>query len=373
MFSEEFDQTLAECSSPRLKLLKRLLQPMTQEALGRQCSQAAQLTRQHFGKTIRLFAPVYLSNECINNCAYCGFSRDNPILRVTLSVSQVIKECRHLAEQGMRQILLVAGEHPKFVSEGYLEQSIRAIRGFIPAIGLEVGPMEAPEYQRMVTAGAEGLVVYQETYHRPTYAEMHTLGPKKDFDWRLDCAQRAYQAGFRRIGIGALLGLSDWRGEVLALGAHLEYLLKHCWKAFFTVALPRMRPAAGEFQPREIVSDAHFIQALTALRVVFPEVGIVMSTREPAALRDAFLPYGVTHMSAGSHTEPGGYTGEGREDLHLTVKGRRVERTCPSEKDAAEAQFQIHDTRSPQEFAQMLAQRGFDTVWKDWDEAILAH
>jgi 2-iminoacetate synthase len=329
-------------------------------------------TENYFGKTMRLFAPLYLSNECVNNCQYCGFSRDNPILRVTLSHDQIVREARHLALKGFRNILLVAGEHPKFVSSGYLEDSIQAIKSFIPTVALEVGPMETPEYRRMVDAGAEGLVVYQETYHQDTYTELHTAGPKRNFDWRLDCPERAYNGGFRRIGIGALLGLADWRTEALGLAAHLEYLYKHCWKATFTISLPRLRPAAGEFQPRHAISDPDFVQLICAFRILFPQVGIVLSTRESPSLRDALIPLGITSMSAGSHTEPGGYTGQGNDDLHLTVRGRRVELDAPkSACDRATEQFGIADERSPAEIARLLRERGFDPVWKDWDEAIL--
>lgn len=331
------------------------------------------ITRRNFGKTMRLFAPLYLSNECINNCKYCGFSRDNPILRVTLSIEQVRREAEHLAAQGFRHILLVAGEHPKFVSDGYLEACIREIRSFIPTVALEVGPMEAPEYARMVEAGSEGLVVYQETYDPDVYRELHTAGPKKDFDWRLECPERAYEGGYRRIGIGALFGLADWRTEALGLAAHLEHLNRWCWKASFTVSFPRMRPAAGEFQPKFSLPDREFAQLIAAFRVSFPEAGIVLSTREPASLRDSILPLGITTMSAGSHTEPGGYTGEGKDDLHLTVRGRRVElaegAACSNNK--ATEQFGIADERAPAEIASMLRQSGFDPVWKDWDEAIL--
>ena len=354
-----------------------LLQPCddaTLETLAR-CSHA--LTRRHFGRTMRLFAPLYLSNECINNCKYCGFSRDNAsILRVTLPVDEVVREARHLAAEGFRSILLVAGEHPKFVSNGYMEACIRAVRerAGIPSVSLEVGPMEADEYRSLVVAGADGLVVYQETYHPPTYAEMHTSGPKRDFSWRLDCPERAYAAGFRRLGLGALFGLHDWREEALALAAHVDHLLRHCWKAHVTVSLPRLRPAAGGFVPRFELDDRNLVQLLCALRVTFPEIGLVLSTREAPELRDALVPLGVTMMSAGSHTEPGGYTGAGREDLHLTVKGRRCD-TAEAIPDGvlAEGQFDIADTRSPQEVAEILRrQHGLEPVWKDWDEAIVS-
>jgi 2-iminoacetate synthase len=344
--------------------------PAQLEAMARE---ARQVTRRNFGRTMRMFAPLYVSNECVNNCSYCGFSRDNAsIMRVTLTIDQVVKEARHLVDQGFRNILLVAGEHPKFVSNGYLEECIRAIRDFVPTIGIEVGPMEAPEYERMVKAGSEGLVVYQETYDREIYKDMHTAGPKKDFDWRIACPERGYEGGFRRIGIGALFGLSDWRLEALRLAAHLEHLHKHCWKAWFTVAFPRLRPAAGGFHPLTGFPDWALLQTICAFRLTFPEVGIVLSTREPAPLRDSLASLGITSMSAGSHTEPGGYTGAGSDDLHLTVKGRRVDVTERDDKARAEGQFGIADERTPAEVAAMLSSQGLDAVWKDWDPAILA-
>jgi 2-iminoacetate synthase len=336
------------------------------ESLAREARAA---TRRHFGRTIRLFAPLYLSNECVNNCAYCGFSRDNPILRVTLDPAQAEAEARHLAAEGFRSVLLVAGEHPRFVSEGYLEEVVRRLHRFVPSLALEVGPMETDQYAPLVAAGAEGLVAYQETYDRAAYAELHTAGPKRDFDWRLDCPQRAYAAGFRRLGVGALFGLSDWREEALALAAHVEHLLRYCWKAFITVSFPRLRPAAGQFAPRVAVDDRALVSMIAAFRVVFPEVGIVVSTREPAELRDRLVPIGVTHMSAGSHTEPGGYTGQGRTALHQTVRGRAVAVTVPEGACATE-QFAIADVRDAAGFAARLRELGFDPVWKDWDGAL---
>lgn len=358
--------------SPLMEKFWGLLETKSPAQLEAMARESRTITRRNFGRTMRMFAPLYVSNECVNNCSYCGFSRDNTsIMRVTLTVDQVVREARHLVQQGFRNILLVAGEHPRFVSEGYLEECIRAIRDFVPTIGIEVGPMEAPEYERMVKAGAEGLVVYHETYDRPLYTEMHTAGPKKDFDWRLACPERGYEGGFRRIGIGALFGLSDWRLEALRLAAHLEHLYKHCWKSSFTVAFPRLRPAAGGFQPKTGFPDWALVQTLCAFRITFPEVGVVLSTREPAHLRDALAPLGVTTMSAGSHTEPGGYTGAGQEDLHQTVRGRRVDVETKTKDTKAEGQFGIADERSPAEVAEMLKKQGLDAVWKDWDPAIL--
>ena len=331
------------------------------------------LTLQNFGRTMRLFAPLYLSNECINNCRYCGFSRDNPILRVTLSVEEVVAEARHLSQAGFRQILLVAGEHPKFVSRDYLAECMQALAPDFSSIAIEVGPMEMQDYVPIVNAGADGLVVYQETYNRGGYAELHTGGPKRDFNFRLDCAERGYAVGFRRLGIGALFGLWRWQDEAVALAAHLEYLFKRCWQAQITVSLPRLRPAAGGFRPLFSMSDRELAQLVCALRVTFPQVGIVLSTRERALLRDSLVSLGVTTMSAGSHTEPGGYTRQGKEHLHRTVRGRIVAPDFQDGEDQlATGQFEISDERSPAEIAETLRRRGFEPVWKDWDQALMS-
>lgn len=364
-------------SRARLSLqdFANIISPAAAELLEPLCRRSQVLTQQRFGKVIRFFAPLYLSNECINNCKYCGFSRDNPILRVTLSVDEVLREARALAAQGFRNILLVAGEHPKFVSQSYLADCVRALHAEFPGVSLEVGPMEAEEYRPICAAGAEGLVVYQETYDREVYAQMHTAGPKRNFDWRLETPERAYQAGFRRLGIGALFGLSDWRWEALSVAAHAEYLLRHCWKAQLTISLPRLRPNAGEFEPLTHITDRELVQLVGAFRLMFPDAGLVLSTREPAKLRNGLIPLGITLISAGSHTEPGGYTGAGQEKLHRTERGRIVKLAAGSSEWAAAhatGQFEISDARSPQEVAALVRQLGYEPVWKDWDAALTA-
>ena len=375
-FSDTFE-AISASPSPLIRRFAQLIEPVAAGMLEARAAEAKLLTMRQFGRTMRLFAPLYLSNECVNNCRYCGFSRDNPILRVTLTVEQVVREARHLHAQGFRNILLVAGEHPKFVSEGYLQDCLKALRGFIPTLAIEVGPMEDHQYREIVEAGAEGLVVYQETYDPVAYADLHTAGPKKNRLWRMDCPERAYAGGFRRIGIGALFGLADWRQEALALAAHLEYLQKHCWKAQYTVAFPRLRPHAGQdsFQPdpRHHLGDREFVQLLLAFRLCFPQVGVVLSTRESAAFRDAVAPLGITHMSAGARTEPGGYTNQGANDLHRTIRGKRVELETEDRQGCEKAteQFGIADTRSASAVAAMLQARGIEPVWKDWDESIL--
>jgi 2-iminoacetate synthase len=355
--------------SRNIEQFATLLEPMDDLQLAKLARRSETITRRFFGRTMRLFAPLYLSNECINNCQYCGFSRDNPILRVTLSPEEIEREAQYLVENGFRNVLLVSGEHPKFVPIRYLERVVRRLVPMVPSVSLEVAPMESEEYRPLVALGTEGLVVYQETYEREIYSELHTSGPKRDFDWRLECPERAYAAGFRRIGIGALFGLREWRSEALALAEHLEYLLRKCWRAQLTVSLPRLRPAAGGFHPRFTFSDRELLQALCAFRITFPQLGIVLSTRESAKFRDLLMPFGVTMMSAGSRTEPGGYTGQGIQSLHLTVKGKITSTNCTGSK--AEGQFEIEDDRSPLAVAEAIRAKGLEPVWKDWDSAIL--
>ena len=338
-----------------------------------------------------MFAPLYLSNECVNNCTYCGFSRDNRILRVTLSLDEVRREAEALKAQGFRNLLLVAGEHPKFVSGHYLRDCIASLHPSWPSLSLEVAPMETEEYRPLVAAGADGLVVYQETYHRQAYAEMHTAGPKQHFDWRLETPERAYAAGFRRLGISPLYGLADWRYEALSVAAHADYLLRNCWKAALTISTVRIRPCAGEFEPLTRIQDRELVQLVCALRLMFPDVGIVLSTRETPLLRNGLIPLGVTMMSAGARTEPGGYTGAGRENVHLTGRGKSLETPAagtikptisgagvgawtPPENHptAATGQFNVGDERPPWEIADLIRQLGYEPVWKDWDTALTA-
>jgi 2-iminoacetate synthase len=378
-------------SKPSLADFANLISPAAAEFLEPMGRRSHAMTQQRFGKVIRLFAPLYLSNECINNCAYCGFSRDHPILRVTLSLDEVRQEARALREQGFRNLLLVAGEHPKFVSHDYLRECIAALHSDWPSVSLEVGPMETEAYRPLVAAGADGLVVYQETYDRKVYAQVHTAGPKRNFDWRLETPERAYAAGFRRLGISPLYGLADWRYEAICAAAHADYLLRNCWKAALTISLVRIRPCAGEFQPLTRVTDRELAQLVCALRLQFPDVGLVLSTRESPRLRDGLAPLGITLMSAGSHTEPGGYTGAGREKLHQTVRGRIVAagssewaagrasspagngdaNSLPQATNAT-GQFQIADERSSQEVAELIRRLGYEPVWKDWDAALTA-
>lgn len=267
--------------------LAALLSPAAAGRLEEMAAVAHHAAVRRFGRVVRLFAPLYLSNECVSSCTYCGFSAENRIARRTLSPDEVVTEARALVDRGFRHVLLVSGEHARIVSKDYLVECVAALAPVVPSISVEVQAWDTATYRRLVEAGCEGLVVYQETYDRATYAASHLKGKKRNYDWRLAAPDRGAEAGMRTLGIGALLGLHpDWRAEVIAVALHARALLRRWWRCEVAVSLPRLRPAAGDFSPVRAVTDAEFVQALCALRLYLPDVGISLSTRESPAFRD---------------------------------------------------------------------------------------
>lgn len=327
-----------------------LLSPqMTDTQLEQLAQRAHRITSRRFGRTILLYTPLYLSNECCNSCRYCGFSASRTIPRRTLKQHEIRREAEILHRQGFRHLLLLTGEAPHRVGLDYLEQSVTTVRPFCGSVSLEVFPLELSGYRRMVSGGVDGLTLYQETYDRELYQRLHPYGPKSDFGYRLNAPERAGQAGMRRIGIGALLGLGDSALEMFFCGLHGRFLARSFWRSQVTISFPRMRPAEGGFQPKHPVNDRRLTQFICAMRLFLPDVGLVLSTRESAALRNSLLPLGITQMSAGSSTSPGGYSAE-----------------LPDSE-----QFTIADRRSAEQLAGYLQSRGYDPVWKDWDGAFL--
>ncbi|MFA5257708.1 MAG: 2-iminoacetate synthase ThiH [Opitutales bacterium] len=359
--SADVERVLAKGCAESLEDFAVLISPAASGRLEGMAQISQALTQRNFGRTIHLFAPIYLSNECVNVCKYCGFSRHNVIPRVTLPIAQVVHEVGMLARQGFRSLLLVAGEHPKYVSDGYVADVIRACLPIMPGISVELGPAKTEHYVPMVEAGCEGIVVYQESYHKPTYQQMHTAGPKKNFEFRLDTPERAYDAGMRRLGISALYGLHEWRHEALAVAAHALHLQRFCWRAQLSVGLPRLRPAAGGFSPRleNVMSDRQAVQLMCAFRFLLPRADISVTTRERPALRDGMVTVGATHMSAGACTEPGGYSA-------YSETSWRPLQVQPGE------QFHVADDRSPREVAAMIRSRGYEAVWKDFDQCFVS-
>jgi 2-iminoacetate synthase len=325
--------------------LAALLSPAAGERLEALAAASHELTVARFGRTMRMYAPLYLSNECLTTCTYCGFARELPIARRTLSPEETLREARHLLRAGFRSILLLTGEHERLTGVEFLEERIRSLAAEVPQISIEVQVWSEEEYRRLVAAGCEGVVIYQETYDPETYASVHIAGRKRHFRWRLLGPERAARAGARRLGIGALLGLhGDWRSEAIAMAAHARFLMRRHWQSQLSVSVPRLRPSAAGYQPADPVGDRELVQLVCALRLTLPDAGIVLSAREAPAFRDGLFRVGVTHTSAGSHTEPGGY----------------------EEPEGATGQFEVADLRSPAQVAARLRELGYDPVWEDW-------
>ncbi|HVE64066.1 MAG TPA: 2-iminoacetate synthase ThiH [Mycobacteriales bacterium] len=321
-----------------------LLSPAAGLRLEELAQAAGALTLQRFGRAVRLFAPLYVSNACLSTCTYCGFAKDLDVLRRTLTPAEVAAESTLLVGRGFRHLLLVSGEHRVEVSADYLVEVVRALDSGVASVSIETQTWSDDTYARLVDAGVEGVVHYQETYDRSRYAEVHLAGWKRDFYRRLVAVERAAASGVRRLGVGALLGLApDWRADVISVASHAAWLSQRYWRTEVTVALPRIKPSASGFQPVVAVSDAEYVQAMAALRLAAPDAGIVLSTREPAALRDGLVRIAVTSMSAGSSTEPGGYAHPGE----------------------SQEQFSIADDRTPAQVAAMLVAAGYEPVWKD--------
>lgn len=351
------DRSLAKTGEDAARALSRnalgiedflaLVSPAAKPFLEQMAQRAKKVTRERFGKVVGLYAPVYLSNECTNSCSYCGFNRHNPLKRVTLGDEEILSEADHLWNLGFRNVLLVSGEHQGIISLDYLARAAKLLHPRFPSLSVEVYPLEVEGYARLSEVGIEGVTIYQETYDPVLYETVHPQGRKRDFAYRLNTPARAGAAGMRRVGIGSLLGLGSWRYEAVALALHALWLQKNFWRTAVSVSFPRLRAAAGGFAPPHPVSDADLVQLALALRLLMPDVGLVLSTRESCAFRDGLVPICVTMMSAGSKTEPGGYLKPG---------------------DAGE-QFRIEDDRTPAQVASMLYSAGLEPVWKDWDGA----
>ena len=327
--------------------LRALLSPLAEKSyLEEMACLSRSLTRKRFGKAIRLFAPLYLSNECNNICDYCGFSMDNKIARKTLNDAEILREAGILKKKGFDHLLLVTGESSRLVGVDYLSHALDLLRPHFANLSIEVQPLAIEDYDRLVNHGMHAVMVYQETYHQKSYAQHHIKGKKSNYNWRVDTADRLGRTGVKKIGLGCLYGLTeDWRTDALYCGMHLSYLEKKYWKCAYSMSFPRIRPYEGEKIVATDISNRHLVQLLCAFRIFNHELELTLSTRESPLLRENLLPLGVTTMSAGSKTNPGGYS---------------------EEVDSLE-QFMTSDERTPEEISLMLQSKGFDPVWKDWD------
>ncbi|WP_293916453.1 MULTISPECIES: 2-iminoacetate synthase ThiH [unclassified Sphingobacterium] len=322
-----------------------LLSPAAAPFLEDMATQCHHLTRKRFGKTIQLYAPLYLSNECNNICTYCGFSMDNKIRRKTLNDEELIREVLFLKNKGFDHVLLVTGEANYTVNLLYFLNAMDKIKSYFSNISIEVQPLTLQEYELLQQAGVYAVLVYQETYHKEVYKTYHPKGKKSNFDFRLDTPDRIGQAGIHKIGLGVLLGLEDWRVDSFFNALHIDYLQKTYWQTKYSVSFPRLRPASGIGEPNFHMDDRDLVQLICAYRLWNEDLEISISTRESEHFRNHIIPLGVTTMSAESKTNPGGYT----------VDPQSLE------------QFEISDERPVSDIEQLIRSKGYEAVWKDWD------
>ncbi|MBN1115445.1 MAG: 2-iminoacetate synthase ThiH [Oligoflexia bacterium] len=307
---------------------------------------AKAVTLQRHGKTIRFYAPLYVSSHCINRCAYCGFNACNAIERRVLTIDEILREAHVIKSMGIEHLLLVAGESKTHAGVNYLKDAATALDGMFSSISIEVAPLSSDEYSYLFKSGIEGVACYQETYNPELYLKYHVAGPKRDIKNRLDTMDRAGTAGMRFLGIGSLLGLADFRAEAFFIAMHAHYIEKKYWRSQVQVSFPRLRPSKGNFIPEYNVTDDDLLQMISVLRLFLPDSVLVLSTRESAEFRNNAIHYGINQISAGSKTMIMGYSGDDTSQ---------------------EGQFSIADHRSPSEIAEMLSGNDYDPVFKDWD------
>jgi 2-iminoacetate synthase len=329
-----------------LEDFKALISPAAAAYLEQMAQLSKWLTQKRFGKTMQLYIPLYLSNECQNICTYCGFSFDNKLHRKTLTDAEIIQEAVAIKALGYDHVLLVTGEANQTVGVSYLKNAIRLIRSYFSHISIEVQPLDLSDYQELVAEGVNTVLVYQETYHKEDYKKHHPKGKKSNFNYRLETPDRLGQATVHKIGLGVLIGLEDWRTDSFFTALHLDYLERTYWKTKYSLSFPRLRPFSGGLEPKVEMNDKELVQLICAYRIFNQEVELSLSTRESETFRNNVLQLGITSISAGSKTNPGGYA----------VEPQSLE------------QFEIADERTPAQLSEVIKQQGYEPVWKDWDK-----
>ena len=321
-----------------------LLSPAAAPQLEEMAQLSHRLTVERFGRTMQLYAPMYLTNVCANVCTYCGFSAQNRIPRKALDDAEILAEAGVLAAHGFEHVLLVTGESTRY-GTAYFQRALRLLRSRFASLSIEVQPLDTADYATLASDGLSAVLVYQETYDAAAYRRHHVSGPKADLAYRLETPDRLGRAGVKKIGLGALFGLSDWRADAWFTGLHVRHLEQQYWRTRYSVSFPRLRPHEGKDIAVTSFHERDLVQTVCAFRLLSRELELSLSTRENAAFRDRAFRLGFTSMSAGSRTNPGGYT---------------------SAPDSLE-QFAIDDARSPAEIAAFLRGQGYEPVWKDWD------
>ena len=346
--SKEVEQSLSKkklAAIDFLHLISKAAVPYLEDLAQR----SRAITLKRFGSVMQLYVPMYLSNECANVCTYCGFSLDNKTPRVTLTPQQIKQEAQELKARGFAHILLLTGEAPGRVGLTYFRKTLAIMQEYFSHISLEVQPLDTEEYRELAGMGLDGVVVYQESYRQSTYRTYHPRGKKSQFNYRIETPDRLGRAGIKKIGLGVLLGLENWRVESFFAALHLNYLKRKYWKSKYSISFPRLRPAQGVLPPKNPISDRELVQLITAWRLLDEDLELHLSTRESSLFRDQVCSLGITSMSAGSKTSPGGYS-------------------CFAEKEELE-QFEISDHRDLRTIKEMLRSKGFHPITKDWDRA----
>lgn len=346
--SHDVERAISRAGHGSLDDFAALISPAAEPFLEEMAQESHRLTLRRFGRVISMYVPLYLSNACLNSCAYCGYSHQNKLTRKTLTVSEILDEAKSIRALGFEHVLLLTGEHPHEAGFEYLLEALRLLHPIFPQISIEVQPMDSYQYAALAEEGLNAVYVYQETYNAARYPVYHPHGPKSDYRYRLETPDRVGAAGVHRIGLGALLGLEDWRIESLCVAHHVRHLQRLYWQSRYSVAFPRLRPHVGAFSPNYAVSDRNLLQIITAYRLFDENLEMSLTTRESSFFRNHAFPLGITSLSAGSHTEPGGYARPNKE----------LE------------QFEISDSRSPAEVSDFLRQHGYEPVWKDWDQVL---
>lgn len=323
-----------------------LISPAAEPYLEHMAALSRKFTLERFGRTVSMYIPLYVSNACTNACVYCGFNHSNPLTRITLSLDQVEQECRAIKALGpFENLLIVSGEFPALNGVDYIEKVLHVARPYFSNLTIEVMPMKQAYYERLTHSGLNGVVCFQETYNEKAYSRYHPRGMKSIFQWRVNGFDRMGAAGVHKIGMGVLIGLEDWRTDVTMMARHLNYLRRTYWRTRYSVNFPRLCPAEGGFKPNALITDRQLAQLTFAFRIFDHDVDISYSTREAPDFRAHMMSLGVTSMSAGSKTDPGGYS---------------------VAKDSL-AQFEVTDERSPMQVTRQIRDLGYEPVWKDWD------